>query len=272
MGTLSARGPVTLRHGARRAGVPRRRRSAIRLWTGLWSTRWRNPCRGGQPGVNCGWLVDGQRILKLLLETSCAARTIGVEISLPPGTVVGEGETPSHPARGKPPAIGAEETLRSAVRGQPRATGGRADSAPPGKGNSGPLAREARSHRQGMTSGLRARGHPGHPATGATPEPPVRSDLGPSGTTTLRATRRGGKSWVFDLGRTPKPPAQEQFRVSDLGRHPEPPGEEELRTVGEGQPGLSGKGKLRPTGEEALSRCRGGDPGVSGKETSEPPG
>jgi hypothetical protein len=81
------------------------------LWTGLWSIRWRNVYRGGQLRVNCGWLVDGERILKLLVETSCAARTTGVEISSPPGTVAGEGETQSHPARGKPQAVGAEETL-----------------------------------------------------------------------------------------------------------------------------------------------------------------
>jgi hypothetical protein len=43
--------------------------------------------------------VDGQRILKLLPENSCAVSLMGVEISSPPGTVTGEGETPSHPAK-----------------------------------------------------------------------------------------------------------------------------------------------------------------------------
>jgi hypothetical protein len=69
--------------------------------------------------------VDGGRILKLLPETSCAVREIGVEISLPPGTVTGEGEAPSHPAKDnfglsgkkKSGATGEEETLSRRRRG-----------------------------------------------------------------------------------------------------------------------------------------------------------
>jgi len=141
-------------------------RAGPRLWIVLWSTRWRNVCRGGQPRVNCGWLVDGERILKLLAETSCAVSAIGVEISSPPGTVTGEGETPSHPAKDnsglsgkeKSSATGKEETPSHRCGGNP---------GPPGIGQtSGPLV-----------SG-KVRCHParGEPARGNL-EPPAQGKL-----------------------------------------------------------------------------------------------
>jgi hypothetical protein len=48
--------------------------------------------------------------LKLLPKTSCAVSPIGVEISSPPGTVTGEGETPSHPAKDNSGLSGKEES------------------------------------------------------------------------------------------------------------------------------------------------------------------
>jgi hypothetical protein len=91
--------------------------------------------------------VDGERILKLLPETSCAVPEIGVEISLPPGTVTGEGETPGHPAKDnsglsgkeKSGATGKEETPSHRCGGNP---------GPPGIGQTlGPLVSEkARCH------------------------------------------------------------------------------------------------------------------------------
>jgi hypothetical protein len=64
--------------------------------------------------------------LKLLPETPCAVRRIGVEILSPPGTVTGEGETPSHPAKDnsgpsgkeKSGATGEEETPSHPVLGR----------------------------------------------------------------------------------------------------------------------------------------------------------
>ena len=66
--------------------------------------------------------MDGQRILKLLLETSCAVPEIGVEISSPPGTVTGEGETPSHRQR-TTPGFRARRSLAPPARRKLRATG-----------------------------------------------------------------------------------------------------------------------------------------------------
>ena len=152
--------------GQRRPADPVRRPLSgtgltLRLWIILWSIRWRSVCRGGQPGVNCGWLVDGQRILKLLPETPCAVPEIGVEISSPPGTVTGEGETPSHPAKDNPGAFG------------------------PGESPAPPARRELRATRQRTAPGFRARGGPALPArrklratgAGETPYHPVPGRL-----------------------------------------------------------------------------------------------
>jgi hypothetical protein len=119
--------------------------------------------------------VDGQRILKLLAETPCAVSAIGVEISSPPGTVTGEGETPSHPAKdnsglsgkeksgatgkeetpshrcgGNPGPPGVGQTLRPLVSGRARCHPARGK---PARGNLGPLA-------QGKLQGTWRRGNP----------------------------------------------------------------------------------------------------------------
>src|SRR6185437_6975364 len=114
--------PPPVRSASPTPALRARPRAGPRLWIVLWSTRWRNVCRGGQPRVNCGWLVDGERILKLLAETSCAVSAIGVEISSPPGTVTGEGETPSNPAKDNSGLSGKEKSSATARR-KLRATG-----------------------------------------------------------------------------------------------------------------------------------------------------
>jgi hypothetical protein len=97
--------------------------------------------------------VDGERILKLLPETSCAVTEIGVEISLPPGTVTGEGETPSHPAKDNSGLSGKEKSGATGKEGTPSHRCG---------GNPGPLG-------VGRTLGPlalgKARCHPGKRGT-----------------------------------------------------------------------------------------------------------
>jgi hypothetical protein len=235
-----------------------------RLWTVLWSIRWRNACRGGQPGVNCGWLVDGQRILKLLPETPCAVPAIGVEISSPPGTVTGEGETPSHPAKDnsglsgqeKSGATGKEETPSHRCGGNPGPPGigqtlgplvpgkawchlARGD---PARGNLGPVA-------QGKLRGLWRRGNPESCAE--------KKALGRRRKGKLQIARRRGNPESRDEKKALSHPAKGKLDPFDLGEtpghlvkeSPEPPVREILgATRLGGNPGLLAKRTARATG------------------------
>ena len=145
--------------------------------------------------------MDGERILKLLPETSCAVTEIGVEISLPPGTVTGEGEAPSHPAKDsfglsgkeKSGATGKEETPSHRCGGNP---------GPPGVGQTlGPLALgKARCH----------------PARGK----PARRNLEPPAQGKLQSMwRRGNPESCAEkkaLGRR----RRENFKLCDGGETP----------------------------------------------------
>jgi len=195
--------PPPVRSASPTPALRARPRAGPRLWIVLWSTRWRNVCRGGQPRVNCGWLVDGERILKLLAETSCAVSAIGVEISSPPGTVTGEGETPSHPAKDnsglsgkeKSSATGKEETPSHRCGGNP---------GPPGIGQtSGPLV-------SGKSGATRQKGNP----QGGTLSHRRRENFKVcgGGETPSRVRRR--KLWAVGEGKTSSCAAEGKPRVA----------------------------------------------------------
>jgi hypothetical protein len=194
--------------------------------------------------------VDGQRILKLSAETSCAARETGVEISLPPGTVAGEGETQAKATGETPEPNRQREDFRSRPERHPE---------PPGKGNS----RASGLRKPGATGKGRIRG-PLVP--GGNPEPPAKRRLS--------ATRRGGDPGPPGNGRlrasgTEKPGATRQRAPPSLWhgetrshpatgiseplarRHPKPPGNGTPQA-----PGLRGPGA---TGEGATPRHRQGE-------------
>src|SRR5579859_6157382 len=168
------------------------------LWTACGVSGGETPVAGGQLAVNCGWLVDGQRILKLLTGTPCAARSIGVEISSPPGTVTGEGETPSHPAKD--------------------------NSGPSGKEKSGATGEEETpSHRCG--------GNPGPPGTGQTLGPcglgespvpaargkPARVNPGPTGSGKTSKCAAEGKPRVACGEESSGPGFRENFNARSGG-------------------------------------------------------
>ena len=108
--------------------------------------------------------MDGQRILKLLPKTSCAVSRMGVEISSPPGTVTGEGETPSHPAKDNSGLSGKEKSGATGEEETPNHRFG-GNSGPPGIGQTlGPLVSgKAWCH---PARGEPARGNFGPPAQG----------------------------------------------------------------------------------------------------------
>ncbi len=243
--------------------------------------------------------MDGQRILKLLAETSCAARGRGVEISLPPGTVTGEGETPSHWQRGKPrsqprqrTALGHGLRASGATRqretsgpwpgedpeppgkGKPRALGPGRTRSHPAKGNPGATGpRKTRSHRRrGNSPPPGAGATPGHPATGifeplarGGPEPPRQRDTsGPRawGDPEPPAT---GYLGPFGLGvtRSHRQGATSGHRYEDT---PEPPGE------GESPGPLARGGTLsHPAERNSALPARGQPRAVSKGENSKPP-
>jgi hypothetical protein len=91
---------------------------------------------------------------------------MGVEISSPPGTVTGEGETPSHPAKDnfrlsgkeKSGATGEEETPSHPVLGRLWASGLGKSPVPPGKRET--RKEEPRATGAGKTSRYVAEGKP----------------------------------------------------------------------------------------------------------------
>ena len=212
---------------------PARASQEPRLWTVLWSTRWRNACRGGQPGVNCGWLVDGQRILKLVPETSCAVRPMGVEISSPPGTVTGEGETPSHPAKdnswlsGKEEsgATGAGETPRHPVSGGLRGLWS--------WGKSGATRQEGNP--QGGTSGHRRRENFKVRGEGETPSHVRRRKLWASGAGKTSRCVAKGKPRVMCGEESSGPSAKGQLQIMWRRGNPELRNEKKALSHGEGK-------------------------------------
>ena len=145
--------------------------------------------------------MDGQRILKLLPETSCAVTEIGVEISLPPGTVTGEGEAPSHPAKDnselsgkeKSGATGKEETPSHRCGGNP---------GPPGVGQTlGPLALGKAQC---------------HPARGK----PARGNLGPSAQGKLQSMWRRGNPESYAEKKALGRRRRENFKLCGGGETP----------------------------------------------------
>ena len=186
--------------------------------------------------------MDGQRILKLLPGTSCAVSAIGVEISSPPGTVTGEGETPSHPAKDNPGLSGKEKSGATGKEETPSHRCG-GNPGPPAKGNSrlsgkeksgatgkGQLPAfgqgEVRRHRQGGNS-----------------EPPVRGKP--------RATRYWANSGASGLGGSLVPPGKRgtrkgELRATGAGKTSRYVAEGKPRVMcGEESSGPSAKGKLQ---------------------------
>jgi hypothetical protein len=181
---------------------------------------------------------------------------------------LGQGETPGHRRR---------ESSESPVKGQPRAVAssrlgatrqrafratGTGGPEPPRQGAIPSQGKgETPSHGEGDTLS--------HPATGATPEPPARDDLG------LRhednPSHRQGMTSGFGARTTRATRQRVEPRVTGQGRHPEPRGEEGLRAVGKGSPpSLRRRDNSGPPGEEVLSCCLGGDPG-RWRRNSDPP-
>ena len=152
--------------------------------------------------------MDGQRILKLSAETSCAARETGVEISLPPGTVAGEGETQAKATGETPEPNRQREDFRSRPERHPE---------PPGKGNS-------------RASGLRK--------PGATGKGRIRG-LWPQ--EEIRSHRRRGDSPPPGAGATPSHPATGASEPL-ARRNPEPPGDGTPQAPGLRGPGATGEG------------------------------
>ena len=105
--------------------------------------------------------MDGQRILKLLPETPCAARAMGVEISVPPGTGTGEGETRATRQR-ETSGFGKEWTGATGEEETPSQRCG---------GNPGPPGIPADFGASGLGERLVPPGKGGNPR-GGTPEPP----------------------------------------------------------------------------------------------------
>jgi hypothetical protein len=211
--------------------------------------------------------VDGQRILKLLPETPCAVPAIGVEISSPPGTVTGEGETPSHPAKDnsglsgqeKSGATGKEETPSHRCGGNPGPPGigqtlgplvpgkawchlARGD---PARGNLGPVA-------QGRLRGLWRRGNPESCAE--------KKALGRRRKGKLQIVRRRGNPESRDEEKALSHPAKGKPDPFDLGK-PRSFGERKPRATGEGNTWRHPAwGKPRLVGKEDSPSHRRGEP------------
>ena len=170
--------------------------------------------------------MDGQRILKLLPQTSCAVSRIGVEISSPPGTVTGEGETPSHPAKDNSGLSGKEKSGATGEEETPiHRFGG--NSGPPGIGQTlGPLVSgKAWCH---PARGEPARGNFGPPAQGKLQGMWRRGD--PESRNEKKALSHPAKGNLepFGLGATPviwlqessEPLAEEVLGATRLGGNP----------------------------------------------------
>jgi hypothetical protein len=138
-------------------------------------------------------------------------------------------------AKGKPratrpggnPRPSAQRKLRVTGKGATPSHRRRADSAPPGEGHSGPLARKARNHRLRDDLGPLARGHlrppatgetPEPPATGETPEPSVRGGLGPLARGHPEPPGAGERSGSLTWGRTLSHPARRNLEASVRGQ------------------------------------------------------
>src|SRR5262249_33221019 len=160
-----------------------------------------NACRGGQLGVNCGWLVDGQRILKLLARTSCAPRTNRRRNFFTTGNgsrrrgnpkPLPKGESPKPPSKGRPLATG--KRTSGATRQPGKSLGPRAQGRPGATGTEETLRHPARGQpratRQRESPGLRLGGIRSHPATGHL-GPPAWGDSEPPGNGTPPASGLG---------------------------------------------------------------------------------
>ena len=104
-------------------------------WRKLWMARWKSACSGGQHGHRCGYLVDSERILKLVPADPCAAGVAGSRNTSLPETGTKPGATPERrknretgTSRGYPvPAAG---RLTKSPPGNQRASGQRPGQAP----------------------------------------------------------------------------------------------------------------------------------------------
>ena len=198
---------------------PARASQEPRLWTVLWSTRWRNACRGGQPGVNCGWLVDGQRILKLVPETSCAVPADGRRNFLTTRDGNRRGGNPEPPGKGQLLAFGQGGVWRHRCGG---------NSAPPGIG---------RTPRPLVLGKVRY-----HPARGE----PARRNLGPSAQGKLQGAWRRGNPESGAAKKALGQRRRENFKVRGGGETPSQVRRRKLWAVGEGTTSsYVAEGKLR---------------------------
>ena len=207
--------------------------------------------------------MDGQRILKLLAQTSCAPRTNRRRNFFTTGNgsrrrgnpePLAKGETPEPPGKGRASGHWQEDFRSHPATGNPRARGHEGDPEPPAQGKLCATRRggnpeppgnghlrafglgEIRSHPATGHLGPPARGDSEPPGEGATPSHPVTGISGPSGPARSGAT-----------------PATGHLRPLAWGDS-EPPGNGAAQVHGlEGPRSHPAKGKPRATGQRRYS-------------------